>query len=159
MRMLSLLLALAALLLYGCDSGGGGSAFCDDFSFRSGGTLTATVDGESVQFSCYNAFTENGLTYITGYEPGASAFELRSQATLVIGGTAAGAYAIEGDDPTDVSTAQYASGNEGSSRAESGAIQVSAYSETRLRGTFRFVTESGVRVSNGVFDLDVSGLL
>ena len=163
MRLLSLLAALAVLPLAGCDGGGGGDN-CAEFGFRSAGTLTASVDGQPLRADCYNVFAENGLTYITGYGFGDSATDLRSPIALVIGGASSGAYEINGDDPTDVSTAQISPGGEfgGSgeaSRAESGEILVTSYSETQLRGTFNFVTESGVRVSVGVFDLDVAGLL
>lgn len=159
MRLLSLLVALALLPLSGCDGGGGGTD-CAEFGFRSGGTLTASVDGQPLRSECYNVFAENGLTYITGYELGESEFDLRSQITLVIGGEASGTYTINGDDPTDVSTAQFAfTSGEDASRAESGEILVTSYSETQLRGAFSFVTESGVSIAGGVFDLDVAGLL
>ena len=157
MRSLLLVLALVIVSLSGC--GGGGNDGCDEFGFRSAGVFTASVDGEAVRLDCYNAFVENGLTYITGYELGGDAFDFGSTITVVIGGTAPGAYEINGDDPDDVSTAQYSFGNSSASRAESGEIQLATSSTARLRGTFNFVTGSGVRVSNGAFDLDVTGLL
>ena len=171
MRALILLASLALLPLSGCDSGGGGTdddddgggnGVCATFGFRSGGIFTADVGGEALRLDCYNAFSESGLTYLTGYQVGASATQIRSQLTLVIGGASAGSYVIGGSDPSDVSTAQYAfltaSGNE-DLRAETGQIQVTTYSETRLSGTFSFVTDSGVSISDGVFDVNISDLL
>ena len=167
----ALLLAALLLPLSGCDSGGdadddgGGSAdgACAEFGFRAGGTITADADGQPLRAECYNAFVENGLTFLSGYEVGGSASDFLLPVTLVIDGETEGTYRINGPDPGDASAAQFsfggAFGGEAASPAESGEIQVTEYSDTRLRGTFSFVTTSGVTVSDGVFDVDVSGLL
>ncbi|MGB3543634.1 hypothetical protein [Rubrivirga sp.] len=154
MRAHHLLMALALAFFSGCDSGGEtdtGNASCAEFSFRSGGMITADVDGQPLRSDCYNTFVESGLTHITGYEIGASETDLRTPITIVIGGTTEGTYRI--GDGSDPSTIQISVGDASDERAESGVIQVTEYSAARLRGTFSFVTSSGVSVSDGTFDV------
>lgn len=159
MRLLPVLLALAVLSVSGCDSGDL-SADCDSIGARSG-TISANVGGDALRVSCYTVFVVEGRTFLTGISIGESVTDLRTPITITIDGTTEGSYDLDGvgaGDDGDESFVQLALGGDATSPAESGVIRVETFTPTQLRGTFEFVTLTGVDVSDGRFDVGLSGV-
>ena len=147
---------LAALLVFSSCDGASESEIDCASGYTSDGTLTASTSDGVFQTPCIlverratSGFVVGGLSYEdAGGLPVASmgvSTGISEVGTYSIGdgGNAGGGYELLADPPASTL------GNE----AVSGTVTLSEVTETRIRGTFSFVTGQGKSVSNGRFDV------
>lgn len=151
MRALFLSLAVLALPLTGCDSGGdddddgGGSAVSCETVGLVDGTLTGSATTGTLTANCFGVDASIGLDIV--------AFEIRSlsqtpRATLLLdfNETTPATYSVGGDDDDAFASYNPTSSASGAFEAASGTITLTEFSPTRVRGAVDFVTVNGIEV-------------
>ena len=159
MRALLLSLAVLALPLAGCDSGGddddGGGGFgtitCNDVSLLDG-SLSGSATTGSVTANCFSVETAGGDLTIVAFDLPSSGAGLRSTVVLDFEEAAEGTYSVGGDD--DDSRATYSPSGTSGFDAASGTITLSEFSASRVRGSFDFETINGIDTS-GSFTVEL----
>jgi hypothetical protein len=103
-------------------------------------SFTAKVDGTAVTYPV-NAYTQNGgHTIIIGTSPVGTSITLNANAIV------AGTYTI---NSTTISASYYNTSK--TTYAVSGQIVISKIENSKISGTFNFVTDAGAKITEGVF--------
>lgn len=148
---LGLLLALVALS--SCDSGSDGDR-CTGIQLVSDGRLTATLSEGALTPNCYSVSVAAGRVLFIAYDVGAEPGDVTLPLTLTFSGTTPGTYGLDRTQEENESVAQLgATDSLEPSFAVSGSMTIDELSSARFIGTFDFVTSSGLRVSDGAFDV------
>ena len=147
-------LALAALVLAGCDGEGSSSLTCEGVGLSDRGTLTASTSGGPFRATCFEVRASADDVTVLAYaydfdEPD----PLVGRVRLLIGGFEPGSYRI-GGEPGRRSAAEYDPDPATQLTAETGAITLAELSDDRVRGAFSFVTTDGTLVTDGTFDVE-----
>ena len=160
MPRIGLFLVAASLFSAGCDSNSLSSEVCASIRLIGDGTFSASLSQGAMTPNCFSVSVAEGRTLFIAYEVGdALAGDLRSPLTLTLDGTTEGTYTLDdnsGEDDTDESYAHVgATDRLVPSFATSGVVVVDELTDTRFRGSFNFITSTGLSVSNGRFDIQL----
>lgn len=146
------------LILVGCDSNDNGGGGDDNNNGSFGGSMSATVDGESFSAQLVDGVFVSGILTVTG-NLGTSAGASQKQLNITIQNAAEGTHQLA---ITSGITATYSEGDLSGAESwigQSGTISIDELSATRAQGTFEFEARNNagdvVSVTNGMFDAEL----